>query len=99
VLWGLTAFGVVFKILFTGRFEIVSAIIYLAMGWIMVVGGHRFFDVLPHSVLVFIGIGAASYTIGTFFYLWDKYKYTHAVWHGFVLSAAVCHYVAVLMAM
>jgi hemolysin III len=99
VLWGLTALGVVFKILFTGRFEVVSTIIYLAMGWIMVVGGRRFFDQLPHSVLVFIGIGAGLYTIGTFFYLWDKYKYTHAVWHGFVLTAAVCHYVAVMMAM
>lgn len=99
VLWGLTAFGVVFKILFTGRFEVVSTIIYLAMGWIMIVGGRRFFDQLPHSVLIFIGIGAVLYTIGTFFYLWDKYKYTHAVWHGFVLTAAVCHYIAVFMAM
>jgi hemolysin III len=99
ILWGLTALGVVFKIWFTGKFEIVSTIIYLAMGWILVVGGRKFFDQLPHSVLVFISIGAVLYTVGTFFYLWDKYKYTHAVWHGFVLSAALCHYVAVLMAM
>ncbi len=99
VLWTLTAVGVFFKIRFTGRFEVVSTLIYLAMGWIMVVGGRRFFEQLPHAVLVFICAGAALYTIGTFFYLWDKYRYTHAVWHGFVFAAALCHYAAVWMAM
>ena len=99
VLWTLTVAGTFFKARFTGKYEIVSTLIYLAMGWIMVVGGRKFFDQLPHEVLVFICIGAVLYTVGTFFYLWDKYTYTHAVWHGFVLTAALCHYVAVLMAM
>ena len=99
ILWALTLAGTIFKALYTGRYEIISTIIYLAMGWIMVIGGRRFFDQLPHDVLVFICIGAALYTIGVFFYLWDKYFYTHAVWHSFVLVAALCHYVAVLLAM
>src|SRR6185437_425107 len=99
VLWGLTALGTVFKVWYTGKFEILSTLIYLAMGWIMLAGGRQFFDVLPHNVLVFLFIGAALYSIGVFFYLWDKYKYTHAVWHVFVLTAVLCHYVAVLMAM
>ena len=99
ILWALTVAGTVFKAWFTGKYEIISTLIYLAMGWIMVVGGRKFFDELPHEVLVFICIGAALYTVGVFFYLWDKYTYTHAVWHGFVLTAALCHYVAVLMAM
>jgi len=99
ILWGLTVVGVVFKILFTGRFEIVSTLIYLAMGWIMVAGGRKFFDQLPAPVLVLVFVGAGLYSIGVFFYLWDKYRYTHAVWHAFVLAAAVCHYVAVLLAM
>jgi hemolysin III len=99
VLWGLTAAGIFFKMLFTGRFEIVSTIIYLAMGLIMVVGGRRFFDQLPLPVLTFIIIGGGLYCIGVFFYLWDKYPYTHATWHTFVLTAAMCHYVAVLLAM
>lgn len=98
-LWALTLAGTLFKAWYTGKFEIISTLIYLAMGWIMVVGGRKFFDQLPHEVLVFIFAGAGLYTIGVFFYLWDKYKYTHAVWHVFVLTAALCHYVAVLMAM
>ena len=98
-LWILTVAGTIFKAWYTGKYEIISTIIYLAMGWIMIVGGRRFFDQLPHDVLVFICLGAALYTIGVFFYLWDKYFYTHAVWHSFVLVAALCHYVAVLLAM
>lgn len=99
IVWGLTALGTVFKVKYTGRFEIVSTLIYLAMGWIMLVGGRQFFDEVPHDVLVFIGAGAVLYSVGVFFYLWDKYRYTHAVWHVFVLMAALCHYVAVLMTM
>jgi hemolysin III len=99
ILWGLTLAGIFFKIRFTGRLEIVSVIIYVLMGWIMVVGGRKFFDSLPVPVLVLICIGGGLYMIGIIFYLWDKYLYTHAVWHSFVLAAAICHYVAVLLAM
>ena len=99
ILWGLTLIGVFFKVRFTGRYEIVSTIIYLLMGWIMIMGGRRFFDQLPVPVLIFIWIGGGLYSIGVIFYLWDKYYYMHATWHLFVLSAAVCHYVAVLLAM
>lgn len=97
VLWTLALFGVLFKIRYTGRFEVVSTVIYLAMGWIMLVGGRRFFNAVPVDVLIFICVGGAIYSIGVFFYLWDKHTYTHAVWHCFVLIAAICHYVAVLL--
>ena len=99
ILWSLTILGVFFKTRFTGRYEIISTIIYILMGWILVVGGRRFFDYLPHSVVIFIIIGGVLYSIGVFFYLWDKYLYTHAVWHILVLCAAICHYVAVLLSM
>lgn len=99
ILWGLAAAGTLFKTWFTGRFEIVSTIIYLAMGWIMIVGGRKFFDHLPADVLTLVFVGCGLYSIGVFFYLWDKYLYTHAVWHVFVLAAAMCHYVAVFLAM
>lgn len=99
VLWGLTVVGIFFKIRFTGRFEIISTIIYLFMGWIMIAGGRRFFDHLPVPVLIFICIGGGLYSIGVFFYIWDKYYYTHAVWHLFVLAGAISHYVAVLLTM
>jgi hemolysin III len=97
ILWLLALFGVFFKIRFAGRYEVVSTIVYLAMGWIMVVGGNRFFTAVPGNVLLFIILGGTLYSVGVFFYLWDKYLYTHAVWHCFVLVAAICHYIAVLL--
>ncbi|WP_026836578.1 PAQR family membrane homeostasis protein TrhA [Gillisia sp. JM1] len=98
ILWSLTAIGIVFKIFFTGKWNIVSTLAYIAMGGIMVVGGRTFFDAIPPMVMVMILIGSALYLLGVIFYLWEKYPYNHAVWHFFVLAAAVCHYVAILMA-
>lgn len=99
VLWSLALAGIIFKARFTGRFEIVSTIIYFLMGWIMVVGGRTFFHYLPLEVLVLLLVGAGLYSAGIFFYIWDKYLYTHAIWHSLVLVASICHYVAVLLAM
>jgi hemolysin III len=98
ILWGLTILGIIFKIFLTGKFEILSTLIYLAMGWIMIVGGRTFFSSIPPSVMVMIIIGGGLYSIGVIFYLWEKYTYNHAVWHLLVLAAAICHYVAILLA-
>jgi hemolysin III len=98
VLWGLTFLGIFFKIFFTGRFEIISVIVYVLMGCILVAGGRRFFTELPSDVLTFIMIGGGLYLIGIIFYLWQGFTWHHALWHFLVLAAAVCHYVAVLLA-
>ncbi len=98
VLWSLTALGIVFKIFFTGKWNVVSTIVYIAMGCIMIVGGRTFFDAIPLSIMIMISIGGVLYLLGVIFYLWEKYPYNHAVWHFFVLAAAVSHYVAILLA-
>jgi hemolysin III len=98
ILWALTAIGIIYKIFFTGRWNILSTIIYIAMGCIMIVGGRTFFINIPSDVMTMILIGGALYLLGVIFYLWEKYPYNHAVWHFFVLAAAVCHYVAILLA-
>jgi hemolysin III len=98
ILWSLVLIGMIFKIFFTGRFKVVSTIIYVAMGWILLVGGRKFFEVLPTPVLVMVMVGGGLYTLGTIFYLNKKWFYSHAIWHLFVLAAAICHYVAVLLA-
>ncbi len=98
VLWSLVLIGMVFKIFFTGRFKAVSTVIYLIMGWMLLVGGKRFFEVLPTPVMVMLIVGGGLYTLGTIFYMAKRIPYHHAIWHLFVLAAAVCHYVAVLLA-
>lgn len=68
------------------------------MGCIMIVGGRAFFETIPAGILTMILIGGALYLLGVIFYLLEKYPYNHAVWHFFVLAAAICHYVAILLA-
>ncbi len=97
VLWVLVFMGIFFKIFYVNRFNILSTIIYLLMGWMMVWGGRSFFVSVPLSVLILIGIGGLLYTIGVIFYLMEKWKWHHVIWHLFVLAAAICHYVAVLL--
>jgi hemolysin III len=97
VLWGLTVLGIVFKLFFTGRFNIISTIVYVLMGCILVVGARRFFNDMPEGVIIFIILGGGLYLTGIIFYLWEGFAWHHAVWHFFVLAAAVCHYVAILL--
>ena len=97
ILWGLTFLGIFFKIFFVNRFNIFSTVIYVLMGWIMVWGGNSFFSSMPRAVITLIAVGAGLYMAGITFYLWQKWKWHHAIWHLFVLAAAICHYVAVLL--
>jgi hemolysin III len=97
VLWGLTLLGIFFKIFYTGRFEIVSTIIYLIMGWMLLTGANEFFANMPSPVITLIITGAGLYSIGVLFYVKRLFAYHHAVWHLFVLSAAICHFSAVLI--
>jgi len=97
ILWSLTLLGTFFKIFYTGRFEIVSTIIYLIMGWMLLTGAREFFATMPFSIVVLIITGAALYSIGVLFYIWRFFTYHHAVWHLFVLSAAICHFSAILL--
>lgn len=98
ILWSLSFLGIFFKLYFTGKFEIASVIVYFLMGWIFIVGGHRFIMAIPNPILFFIVMGGALYSIGIIFYLWKGYGWHHAAWHFFVLAAAICHYIAVLLA-
>jgi len=96
--WSLVVIGMVFKMFYTGRFKVFSTLVYIAMGCLLFVGGKTFFVALPTPVLIWLMIGGGLYIFGCIFYLNKKIIYHHAIWHLFVLSAAVCHYVAVLLA-
>ena len=97
--WGLVVIGIIFKLFFI-RFKIISIIVYIGMGWLLLVGGNDFFEklLLHPPVLIMLIIGGGLYTSGCIFYLNKKIPYNHAIWHLFVLFAAICHYVAVLLA-
>lgn len=94
-LWGLTLFGTIFKVFFIEKFEIVSVIIYLLMGWSILIMPSTFFELIPNLCLNLIIVGGIFYSVGVVFYLWDKLKYNHAIWHVFVLVGGICHFMAV----
>lgn len=97
VLWGLTLIGTFFKLYWTGKFEIVSTIIYVIMGWMLLTGADTFFANMPYHIIALIVAGGILYSVGVVFYLWRCFTYHHAVWHLFVLAAGICHYTAILM--
>jgi hemolysin III len=92
--WTLALVGVVFKWFYTGRFKLVSTLLYLAMGWLSLVVIKPMLEVLPVSTLLWLLAGGLAYTAGTVFYL-SKRQFAHAAWHFFVLAGSACHYVAV----
>jgi hemolysin III len=95
VVWGLAAAGVVFKLFFTGRFNILSTIIYIAMGWLVLIGAGPLVRHLDTSTLFWLVAGGITYTAGTLFYHRPRMPFAHAVWHLFVLGGSLCHGIAV----
>lgn len=91
-IWGLALFGVVFKLFFTGKFDRVSTIVYLLMGWMAVVAIKPLLENMPTGGLLLMLAGGLSYSIGVIFYRWEKLPYGHAIWHLFVFGGAAFHY-------
>jgi len=95
VVWGLAFVGCVFKLFYTGRFKGVSTAIYIGMGWIALVAIEPGLRLLSAWTLGWVLAGGVFYTFGTLFYMSQRWRYSHAIWHGFVIAGSVCHFVAV----
>ncbi len=94
-IWSLALAGVVFKLFYTGRFKKLSTLIYVAMGWLILVAAKPLFAALDTWTLGWLIAGGVAYTLGTVFYHRPAMRYSHAIWHLFVIAGSVCHYVAV----
>ena len=94
-IWTLAFAGVVFKLFYTGRFKRLSTLIYIAMGWLVLVAIKPMWHSLDGWTLGWLFAGGAFYTLGTFFYHRESIPYSHAIWHMFVIAGSVCHFVSV----
>ena len=94
-IWTLAALGIVFKLFFTGRFKLVSTLIYIAMGWLVMLAAKPVYAALSGWVFGWLLAGGLCYTLGTVFYMQKRMPYAHAIWHGFVVAGTVCHFIAV----
>jgi hemolysin III len=96
VVWIMAAIGIAIK-LFAPRFlEGLLTALYLVQGWAVMAAWEPLMSAMPGRVLTLLVVGGVLYTIGVVFHLWERLPYQNAIWHGFVLSAASCHYAAVI---
>lgn len=96
IVWTITLLGLVFKIFFIGRFEKLSLILYLGMGWLALLLIKPLVVNLSTEIIYLIAAGGVAYTIGTVFYANKKMLYAHAIWHVFVLAGTVLHFIAIM---
>ena len=94
--WVVAVCGVAMKLTLPGRFERFSVALYLMLGWAILPVMGPVIDALSGASLVLLLVGGVLYSLGVVFHLWHRLPYHNVVWHGFVLSAAVCHYIAVM---
>jgi len=94
-IWTLSISGILFEIFFIGRFRKFSTFLYILLGWISIFLIRKLLQVVPGEGIFWLGVGGAFYTLGVVFYAWRKLPYSHFIWHLFVLSGAVAHYIAI----
>ncbi len=97
VVWAIALLGITFKVLFIDRFQILSVISYLLMGWLCVFVFREMLISIPIGGIFWLAAGGLLYTVGVIFYAMQKIPYMHAIWHFFVLGGSICHYFAVLL--
>lgn len=95
VTWGLALVGVVLKLFFAGKYDMLSTIMYVAMGWIIVFAFNTLKENLDTQGVNYLIYGGISYTIGAVLYKFEKLKFNHAIFHLFVLLGSVLHFISI----
>ncbi len=95
VVWGLAAFGIAVKAMYGPRWPVLSTIVYVLMGWAAVFAFKPLVQHVAPAGVAWLAAGGIAYTAGIVFYAWERLRYSHMVWHLFVVTGSVCHYVSV----
>ena len=96
IVWGIAVVGVVLKSIGGVRYQKLSTILYLAMGWIIIIAVKPLYLNMPSWGLFWLLAGGAAYTAGVGFYAANRIRYAHFIWHLFVIAGTACHFIAVL---
>ena len=94
--WLTAVVGVTLKLLLPGRFDRLAVVLYLILGWSGAVVYEPVVTALPSLSIWLLVAGGALYSAGVIFHGWQSLRFQNAIWHGFVLVAACCHYSAIL---
>ena len=95
LLWTMAVVGSIVKLMFINRFKLISTMAYIVMGWLALFIIKPLYVELPRISFYWILAGGILYTSGTYFYMNQKLKYNHFIWHLFVLAGSIAHFVAV----
>lgn len=93
--WIMTTVGILFKIKFAGRMRFISTLIYLLMGWMIIFAFKPLKLNLSPTALNLLVASGITYSVGTVFYMLKNIKYTHAIWHIFVMGGSVLMFLSV----
>lgn len=98
IVWGLAIVGIAQELLLKSKRRILSMIIYLSMGWLVVIATGPLLEALPMAGFYWLLAGGLSYSGGVIFYVFDKkVRHFHGIWHLFVLAGSICHFVTVFL--
>jgi len=93
--WGLAIIGIVFKVFYFGKYDKISTIAYVLMGWIIILAIKPLIDSFPTNGLIWLFSGGLAYSIGALFYSIKRIRFNHAIFHVFVLLGSFCHFMAI----
>ena len=95
ITWGIALIGIFLKLFYTGKYDKISTIAYVAMGWIIIFAVKPLIENLPLNGLYWLLAGGVFYTIGAILYSIKKIKFNHAIFHIFVLLGSFSHFMAI----
>ncbi|GBF19857.1 MULTISPECIES: PAQR family membrane homeostasis protein TrhA [Arenibacter] len=95
--WGIAAVGTLMKLFYTGKYEFISLLLYLIMGWLILLDLDNLLSQTTTIGLGTLFLGGAFYTIGILFYAIERIPYNHFIWHLFVLGGAISHWCFILI--
>lgn len=95
VIWALAICGVILKLFFTGKYEIILTLMYIFMGWIIILALGPLMENLSLAGVILLFAGGISYTLGAVIYGIKKIRYNHAIFHFLVLTGSLCHFLSV----
>lgn len=98
-IWAIALLGIIFKVFFINKLKIISVIMYLAMGWLIIFAIKPLIIALSVKSIVFMIIGGLFYTVGVLFYALQSvgFKYSHSIWHLFVLAGSIFHFIMIYL--
>jgi hemolysin III len=96
LVWGMAVCGLVLEAVLPRRIGWLSLVLYLGMGWLVIIAGKPLLAALATGGLILLVAGGLFYSLGVIFYVWKKLSFNHAIWHLFVMAGSAAHFFAIL---